>query len=88
MMNDDTTYNGWTNRETWLLSLWLTNDPESYAVLTEAEELDETDFVRAEWLETQLKGEMYNLPIDASLWTDLLGTALANVNWLEVIENN
>jgi len=87
-MNDDTTYNGWTNRETWLASLWLTNDPASYAVLTEAEELDVTDFVRAEWLETQLKDAMYDLPIDASLWTDLLGTALTRVNWLEVIENN
>jgi hypothetical protein len=88
-MNDVvSTYNGWSNRETWLASLWLNNDPVSYAVLVEALELDESDFVRAEWLEAQLKDEMYDLPIEASLWSDLLGTALSRVDWHEVIKNN
>jgi hypothetical protein len=31
---------------------------------------------------------MNDLPLEASLWSDLLGTALAKVNWLEVIKNN
>lgn len=38
--------------------------------------------------ETQIKDEMYDLPLEASLWCDLLGTALARVDWREVIENN
>ena len=25
-----TEYNGWTNRETWVVNLWLSNDMESY----------------------------------------------------------
>jgi hypothetical protein len=87
-MSDISTYNGWVNRETWLASLWLTNDPVSYAVLTEALELDASDFKKAEWLENHLKVEMYDLPLEASLWCDLLGTALARVDWREVIENN
>jgi hypothetical protein len=87
-MSDISTYNGWVNRETWLASLWLTNDPVSYAVLTEALELDASDFVKAEWLENHLKVEMYDLPLEASLWCDLLGTALARVDWREVVENN
>ncbi|QDT52800.1 hypothetical protein Pan44_08120 [Caulifigura coniformis] len=28
---DDTTYNGWTNYETWATALWLDNDAGSYA---------------------------------------------------------
>lgn len=82
------TYNGWSNRETWLVSLWLDNDPVRYAMLSEALELDVSDFVKAEWLENHLKVEMYDLPLEASLWSDLLGTALSRVNWLEVIEKS
>ena len=37
-MNDtvSVTYNGWSNRETWLVSLWLNNDPASYDLLQAA----------------------------------------------------
>jgi hypothetical protein len=89
-MNDtvSVSYNGWTNRETWLVSLWLNNDQDNYKVLLEALERNETDFKRAEWLNSQLEDLMSDLPLEASLWSDLLCTALARVNWLEVIENN
>lgn len=87
-MQFNTKYNGWTNRETWLVSLWLNNDPVSYSMFSEALELDTSNYKKAEWLETQIKDEMYDLPLEASLWSDLLGTSLVRVNWLEVIENN
>ncbi|HEY4963940.1 MAG TPA: hypothetical protein VIH90_04560 [Candidatus Saccharimonadales bacterium] len=82
------TYNGYTNRETWLVSLWLNNDPISYSIFSEALELDTSDQEKAKWLETNTTNEMYDLPLEASLWCDLLGTALARVDWLEVIEKN
>jgi hypothetical protein len=89
-MNDTAidTYNGWTNRETWLVSLWLNNDQSSYGVLLEALGRNGYDFTKAEWLKSKLEDIMYDLPLGASLWSDLLGTALAKVNWLEVIKNN
>lgn len=34
----DETYNGWTNYETWLVNLWLTNDEGSYDVVRETVE--------------------------------------------------
>ena len=88
MQNIKKTYNGWTNRETSLVGLWLTNDPVSYSLLSEALELEDSDFRKAEWLEVHLKDEMYDLSLEASLWSDLLSTALSQVNWLEVVENN
>ena len=33
---DDTTYNGWTNRDTWLVSLWLNNQEYTYKALRNA----------------------------------------------------
>ena len=89
-MNDtvSATYNGWSNRETWLVSLWLNNDPASYDLLRSACKKAGNAFSKAEWLESELQDEMCDLELEASLWSDLLGTALARVNWLEVIENN
>ena len=46
------------------------------------------DLEKAKWLESNIIDEMYDLPLEASLWCDLLGTALARVDWLEVIEKN
>ena len=87
-MKDSNTYNGWSNRETWLIGLWLTNDAQSYALLSEALELSASIFEKADWLKVHLEDEMYDLALEASLWSDLLGTALSKVDWLEVIKNN
>jgi hypothetical protein len=89
-MNDTASvlYNGWSNLETWLVSLWLNNDPVSYDLLQSACKKAGNAFSKSEWLESELQGEMCNLQLGASMWSDLLGTSLARVNWLEVIENN
>ena len=89
-MNDtvSATYNGWLNRETWLVSLWLNNDPVNYDLLQTACKRAGNTLTKSEWLESELQDEMCDLELEASLWSDLLGTALARVNWLEVIENN
>lgn len=45
-MSIDQTYNGWTNRATWLVPLWIDNDQGSYNI--KCERLAETKFVTPE----------------------------------------
>ena len=81
-------YNGWSNRETWLASLWLTNDEASYEVLKRAHRAGDSDFERADWLERQLRDQLDDEASESSMWSDLLSTAFYRINWVEVIENN
>ena len=88
MLTTTSTYNGWSNRETWLASLWLTNDQGSYNLLLEAIRAGDSDFARADWLESQLREQLAEEAGNASMWSDLLNTAFHRINWVEVIENN
>ncbi len=87
-MNETTKYNGWSNRETWLASLWLNNDEANYQLLLEAQRSGKTDFARADWLAGQLRDQLDDEAGDASMWSDLLSTAFYRIDWVEVIENN
>ena len=87
-MREQEAYNGWSNRETWLLSLWLNNDEGSYELLCDAMKQPGDMFSKAEWLECQLQGALDELEGSPTLWTDLLRTAFGRISWLEVIEKN
>ena len=87
-MSELSTYNGWKNRETWLTSLWLNNDRGDYELLLRILMLDKPELYKATKLKAILEDQVYDLELETSLWTDLLSTALAKVNWLEIIESN
>ena len=87
-MQEVATYNGWSNRETWLASLWLNNDESSYQLLLVALDDATTDFARADWLVKQLSDRLNDKAGDVSLWSDLLSMAFYRINWVEVIEHN
>lgn len=104
MTQNDKTYNGWTNYETWVTALWLDNDEGSQNYWREiAQECrdqapsssrvkegyvtveGETRYTLAERLKEEIT-DASPLP-DAGLFTDLLGAALQEVNWYEIVDH-
>ena len=107
-MTENQKYNGWENKPTWLVKLWIDNSEgdQDYwrEVCTEIikEDEDTVDPADAEEddkmyiiykIEQRLKDEFENGGANilesstagvSSFWSDLLGWALAMVNWLEV----
>ncbi len=93
-------YNGWNNYETWCVALWASNEQGSSRFIEqmaqEAYDNAEADknFTRIEratldlsksleaWME-----EDNPLASDSSVWSDLLGAALSEVDWREWAEN-
>jgi hypothetical protein len=81
--NITSTYNGWANKETWLVHLWLTNDQASDAAWRAvAAEIGEV-YRLADVLRAALE-EGATLLLQTSLYADLLTTALGRVAWEEV----
>lgn len=87
----DRGYNGWTNRETWLVNLWLSNDEGTYReVLDAARDALDTPLPRvtlADWLR-----EFVELQVTECCGTrygfveDLAFTAAGSVDWFEVAD--
>lgn len=99
MMTEQKRYNGWTNYETWCVSLWMSNDCGSYEhcreMAREAWQDAEGDasITRKERaaidLADTLKAEWDegNPLTEAGPYADLLGAALSEVNWYEIAEH-
>jgi len=87
MAKETQTYNGYTNYETWAVSLWLDNEEYSQDWLYDLAN-DETKAPHAK--EDEVKDEVTEMAPDlgASMYSDLLTAALANVNWREIIKTH
>lgn len=78
-------YNGWTNRETWVVNLWLTNDECYYQELRSIIKNFDSD-EQAEEIEQYVH---WIIDVDeSSMTSDLLSTSLGRVNWYEIAEAN
>lgn len=73
------TYNGWTNKETWLVNLWFESD--LYTYLQESGIRDVYD--AAEYLESTVEEFMPEL---SGLEADLFNCAFCAINWRELAE--
>ena len=93
-------YNGWTNYETWLVKLWQDNDEgeqrfwsgmadkfieesEPRHCMT-SEDVARYDF--ADYLKDTYEDRAADVTV-TGFWADLLGAALADVNWNAIAES-
>ena len=84
---DDTTYNGWTNYETWAVNLWLSNDQGSYEYWNEVATEADNKHDLADILESQ-HYECYNDPDNTyGLKDDISKKDLKQVDWDEVAQH-
>jgi hypothetical protein len=80
----DKTYNGWSNYETWNVNLWLDNEPGTYDEKREIVRTATSEYKAAQALKDWVEEMMPDL--GATMWADLLGSALSEVDWDEIVE--
>ena len=77
-------YNGWANKPTWLMSLWLFKDEEKYSYLKEVSK-GKTVLELAQWLEGYVN---QNNPIDSdNMYADLLAWAIELIHFEELAKS-
>lgn len=85
-MNDQK-YNGYTNYETWVTSLWIDNDQKLNEELKEicavAELAEEPKSYLADSLKEWIE-EIYASTEMEVLLKELLKSAMENINWIEI----
>jgi len=77
-----TTYNGWSNYETWNVKLWLDNDLGTYRDTVEMARCARDEYQLAQDLRAYVEEMAPDL--GASMFADLLGAALGEVDWSEI----
>lgn len=86
-MNQDT-YNGWTNWETWLTNLWLSDDEDTWSqwanasrIALQSQSVDEARYDVSKQLKESFSQQV---PEQSGLFTDFIIRALREVNWEEI----
>ena len=85
-------YNGYTNYQTWCVSLWIDNDEYNYEFIKTLTETlmsygrDSTHYDLSRSIQTWVND---NAPLinESSMYSDLLGHALSSVDWYEIADN-
>jgi hypothetical protein len=93
-------YNGWKNYETWNVALWIDNEQSTYQMRQEWAEDAYHEATADQTLSRKERAAMSlsvtikdwveeNNPLakDASMYSDLLGAAIGEVDWHEIASN-
>ena len=90
---DNEKHNGWKNYETWAVWSWLGNDEGLHerfmAIAQNPDSLYERTSQVEEWLRLDRNAEEHDIELSGSLvgmYTDLVCSALDNVDWRSLVE--
>lgn len=75
-------YNGWSNRPTWLVALWLDNEEHIYRAVREPG----ADLTEA-WLKDFVEDLLETDQFGGTLMGDIVSDFLADVHWEEIVQN-
>lgn len=81
-----TEYNGWTNYETWLANLWLTNDEPSYKVVSlTAQEYDDA-YDLGKWIE-RYASAYFGVDDLHGFAADMMNASWQEIDWTEIADS-
>ena len=69
-------FNGWENKETWLVNVWLGDDLQAHK--------DEGEALTADYIEAIVDDMAAELECDNGLLSDLLNTAMGEIHYWEL----
>ena len=69
-------YNGWSNKETWLVNVWLGDDLQAHK--------DEGEALTTDYIEGLVDDLWSEIDCDNGLMFDLLNTAMGEINYWEL----
>jgi hypothetical protein len=79
-------YNGWTNYETWVVNLWMTNDQGSCSyweeVTNDCDSISDLSDAIKDYVE-----EGNSLSDESSLYSDLMNAAISECNFYEIAKS-
>lgn len=85
METNTNTYQGWTNRATWAVALWIGNDHSLYSQVQELKQEFSDVYDLRDKLQ-ELIEEHNPLSESADVYSDLLNFALGQVDWMQIAE--
>lgn len=86
----DTTYNGWTNYETWCANLWIDNEDGYWREHTQdilREEDNDRDDATDELARAMESYYDEFAPDVEGMYADLLGASMSRINWYEIAKH-
>lgn len=81
---EDEKYCGYTNKETYLIVFWLNNNEATQAIAESMTKLHVSGIKKDDAFKDWIQNANPLLEAGASLYSDLMTTALSRVNWTEV----